>query len=493
MSKKNKRILLLFIMSIMICSIVYHNNVMVNRNSRSTSNYLSISSTHAPILIIGDGNFTTANGVKNETAYGTKDDPFIIELWEIATATNGIEIQDTRAYITIQHCEITRFDESGNGIYIKNATNVVIQNCTIIKHYSGIRVEDINDTIIFDNEINSPTWGILGINMFNCIIHFNHINGTGTAGIKGEMSDTCNLTNNHIENSRWAFSLWHVDDFNITKNYCHHNTESVVYFLYGCNKNNFSQNTFVRNYKYAFDLAMEQDNHIHHNDLSLNGLGGIGYTSGWTDTIHDNTYNHSNEMLMESLPIITYANSSTIFCRHIILAQFIANGHQHKLVFKIAYQRHLDGNATVHMKASVYTLDGYYTISSTGEYIFNVNTSYNISDYEAFDYKTDGVGFGETSYELYHFPMCAQNVSESLNATTLNISLFYDCWGSVWSSQKSDIFLMINIPKYQTSNGGPTQPTNSIPGFAFILVLGVLLVASEYYIGWKKKKEEGST
>ena len=75
-------------------------------------------SAHAPISIVGNSSFTEANGVKNESALGTKDDPFIIENWAISTSGSyGIELRQTTAFVIIRNCVITRSnDDSGKGI-----------------------------------------------------------------------------------------------------------------------------------------------------------------------------------------------------------------------------------------------------------------------------------------------------------------------------------------------------------------------------------------
>ena len=56
-----------------------------------------------PIYINGNENFTEENGVVGGN--GTKENPYIIEGWEInASITDGIRIENTTAYFVIRNC-----------------------------------------------------------------------------------------------------------------------------------------------------------------------------------------------------------------------------------------------------------------------------------------------------------------------------------------------------------------------------------------------------
>ncbi|MCJ7720053.1 MAG: hypothetical protein MUO36_01130, partial [Candidatus Hadarchaeum sp.] len=61
-------------------------------------------SSRAPILINGNGDFTSANGV-NGGGDGSAGSPWIIENWVIdASGANGIDIQNTTAYFVVRNC-----------------------------------------------------------------------------------------------------------------------------------------------------------------------------------------------------------------------------------------------------------------------------------------------------------------------------------------------------------------------------------------------------
>src|SRR5207245_182874 len=65
----------------------------------------AILSPHPPIVIDGDDNFTSTNGVTG--GRGGATDPYVIEGWLIdATSSNGITIRQTRAHLVIRNLTI---------------------------------------------------------------------------------------------------------------------------------------------------------------------------------------------------------------------------------------------------------------------------------------------------------------------------------------------------------------------------------------------------
>jgi hypothetical protein len=78
-----------------------------NVGDENTENviYGSVLTPHDPIYIIGNDNFTSANGVVGGS--GMADDPYIIENWDISPgSSSGIEIGNTTAYFVIRNCYV---------------------------------------------------------------------------------------------------------------------------------------------------------------------------------------------------------------------------------------------------------------------------------------------------------------------------------------------------------------------------------------------------
>lgn len=98
----------------------------------SVSIWSSANTPHAPIVIVGDSDFITANGVTDGT--GTSSDPYIIEGWEIdAEIAAGISISGTTAHFVIRNVNISRASPLPNqyGIYLNHVENGSIESSNI--------------------------------------------------------------------------------------------------------------------------------------------------------------------------------------------------------------------------------------------------------------------------------------------------------------------------------------------------------------------------
>ncbi len=91
----------------------------------------------SPIIIEGNDDFTHENGVI--AGNGTKENPYIIEGWEINASGewHGIVIKNTTAYVIIRNCYI---HNAGCAILIKNASNIIIQNLITEFNNFGISI-----------------------------------------------------------------------------------------------------------------------------------------------------------------------------------------------------------------------------------------------------------------------------------------------------------------------------------------------------------------
>lgn len=79
---------------------------------------------HAPILINGDSEFTLENGVIGGS--GAAEDPYIIEGWDInASTANSIFINSTIAYFVVRNVSV---HDGGAGVILSNVTNGRIEN-----------------------------------------------------------------------------------------------------------------------------------------------------------------------------------------------------------------------------------------------------------------------------------------------------------------------------------------------------------------------------
>jgi parallel beta-helix repeat protein len=117
-----------------------------------------------PILIVGDSNFTAANGVVGGT--GTVADPYRIEGWQInATGTyhGGIELRNTRSHVIIRNVTVYGnpflFFQSG-GVYLFNASHVRVVNATLHDNGIGMTVDQSLDISISASNLTRNSFGV---------------------------------------------------------------------------------------------------------------------------------------------------------------------------------------------------------------------------------------------------------------------------------------------------------------------------------------------
>lgn len=397
---------------------------------------------HTPISINGNGEFTGANGVKNESALGTKDDPYIIENWSISTSSsNGIEIKDTTAYLIIRYCEIIRGDDnSEKGIYIYDAIHVIIQNNTIHGFSAGIFIESSHNITSKFNKVWDELRGITLSYSYNCTIKQNYAVGHYSSGIRLEYSNLNLITNNEIKNSGDGIFILSSKNCTIIDNYCHHNNEYGLEFSWGNANNTVCLNKLLKNYLQGLRLyTLNQDNQVFNNDLSLNGLGPIFGGGEGIDNVYNNTLKRPNEMQTTNLPTISISNSSEKYCRTYVLSIFDTSVGPYELVFNFVYKRNLNGNATLFMKANIYTLTQNYITNTPAYFMFDVNLTYNGTEYLAFGYRSDSTSIIETSNEIYIFPMCAQIIPETLDSIDITLNLSYELTSPEWATIQSNL------------------------------------------------------
>ena len=137
----------------------------------------------APILIVGNENFTPANGVV--AGSGTENDPYIIENWDIsAENANGIWIKNTTAYFVIRNVHVhDGWVNYKYGIYFENVMNGRAENARVENNTVGIGLLVSDNNLIYHNNIvrNDNVGIYLGGSDNNRIYHNNFINNVDQA------------------------------------------------------------------------------------------------------------------------------------------------------------------------------------------------------------------------------------------------------------------------------------------------------------------------
>jgi len=123
------------------------------------------SQSHSSILIVGNAEFTPANGVTGGT--GTASDPYVIQGWNINMCWQcpyyGIEVANTTAYFRIFNVTVSSLitAQPATDILLKNATNGRIDNSVVqdesILCCGGIIVDSSRNVVLNANNAEAGT------------------------------------------------------------------------------------------------------------------------------------------------------------------------------------------------------------------------------------------------------------------------------------------------------------------------------------------------
>jgi hypothetical protein len=115
---------------------------------------------HGPIRIDGNGEFTTANGVRG--GGGTPADPFVIEAWDITAAGTAFEIRNTDAPFVIRDVVVqTQLSTTEiAGVHLENVRHGRVERIVARNNAVGVEVRAAEDAAIADPAIASNLTGI---------------------------------------------------------------------------------------------------------------------------------------------------------------------------------------------------------------------------------------------------------------------------------------------------------------------------------------------
>jgi parallel beta-helix repeat protein len=207
--------------------------------------------THAPIMIIGNSDFTPSNGVTSGS--GTASNPYIIENWEIASASaNGIEVKYATVHFIVRNCYV--HDSVGNGINIYSCENADVKDniCTLNGGY-GTYLEEI-----YGHNITGNT-----------------CSGNNDTGLYLDYCDGNTVTDNICCDN---FYYW-------GENRIH--KEGML--IFGSNGNVFRNNT-CSNDSYGVNMQMADSNVFRNNTYSNNKYGGMYIGESHGTILRNNTF-----------------------------------------------------------------------------------------------------------------------------------------------------------------------------------------------------------
>ena len=254
-------------------------------------------STHDPICIIGDDDFTAANGVVGGS--GTTEDPYIIEGWEIyAAASNGVYVEGAASSFVIRDVRVYSDGGEETGIAVGLCTgSSVVQDCVAEGFRNGIAAFDSCDVVITRCTCsgNSQVGIFLELCQGEVTVSNNTVFGNGVGGIfNNDSMDTIISGNHAFDNFAGVTVAVFSENVTIMENDISWNDIGVrILYMAGSS------------------IAMD-DISIYHNNIvgnpqqvSLNSPEGVvswdnGYPSGgnyWSDYSGDDLFSGPNQNL----------------------------------------------------------------------------------------------------------------------------------------------------------------------------------------------------
>ncbi|MCE7743390.1 MAG: hypothetical protein GOP50_13145 [Candidatus Heimdallarchaeota archaeon] len=182
------------------------------------------------IYIDDDGDFTAANGVTSGN--GTKDDPYIIEEWNITESSGeAIYIGYTTKYFIIRNCYVNGGQNGIRTYHISAGTAIVTNNYVTNRYGSGIYIDSAdNVTISYNICYENDNEGIYLDGSDYCIVDnnicYDNSNGIRTSG------SGCVVTNNLCyENRNLGVRVYGYTDHVIASNICENNNDDGMILL----------------------------------------------------------------------------------------------------------------------------------------------------------------------------------------------------------------------------------------------------------------------
>ena len=283
-----------------------HSNA-INENSK-----IKAYTSHSPIRINSNADFTAANGVVSGS--GTKDDPYIISGWDIDAhgAGTAIYIGNTTAYFVVENCVLNNasYNETpyftGAGITLYNVTNGVISNISSSNSKYGVYLYESSENIIENSNLTfQVSDGILISHSNNNTILNDTCMYNKYVGISLDMSIYNTILGNKISDNAYYDIYMYQSSNNKILNNKFSNTNAGLYLDSSTNNNKIYDNEISNNFA-GILIKYSSNNNISNNKF-FDNLGGvsIGYSDG--NIITNN--NISNNMVGISM---TLAVNSTI-------------------------------------------------------------------------------------------------------------------------------------------------------------------------------------
>lgn len=229
---------------------------------------LKLAVEHDPISIKGNGEFID----KGWEGDGTFEDPYIIKDYVIdASEGHGVEIINTSVHFEIKNLIVSK------GIR------------GISQYYNGIKLENVTNGVLRDNEVVECEFGIYMKDSQNNTLSGNTVRLNSKTGIYLTHSDNNTFTSNTLQqNTENGIYLSYSHNNSLSSSTCQQNTQSGLYLSYSHN-NSLIGNVAQSNSIHGFRLSYSNDNAITNNLMQLNTKFGLSLSNSDKNTITSNT------------------------------------------------------------------------------------------------------------------------------------------------------------------------------------------------------------
>ena len=218
-----KKILTVFALVILVVSTISATVILDSKNmadpiiTQSNNAMTSDLTEHNPIAISSDYNLS----ISGFPGIGTKNNPYRIENYDIDGHDICILVRDTTLHLRISNC-ILRFTDpstySTRGVFLDNATNCVISNCTVFDARWGVMIEQSENCTIEESTFFETDYGVIVSWSQHITISGNHVNSLGTC-LHMEYSDYVTLRFNSLYSSEgYSISAYNADFSTIADN-----------------------------------------------------------------------------------------------------------------------------------------------------------------------------------------------------------------------------------------------------------------------------------
>ncbi len=251
------------------------------------------------ININGNEDFSEKAEERGWKGKGTKNDPFVIEGYDINGGSNDtcISIQNVTHHFVIKDCRIrnsnrtSEVPEKNSGIFLEKTRNGIITNNTFRLNANGVRLKDSKNIKIEKNLFINNHRGIYlssceEVSLENNDISKQHYPIYGK-GIELKNSFKVEIDDNDIFNNEKGIHLLSSNKSEVISNHIQYNDEGL--YLEESKNNTVSGNEVTLNDEGIY-IQESNGNHISDNTAERNSLGLYLFSSDDNEIIGNNLY-----------------------------------------------------------------------------------------------------------------------------------------------------------------------------------------------------------